>query len=143
MSNQTHTPNKPDDACPHPGPRERGRREAAALSLSATAYKTRVDIGKLSKFERAIGDLTLDERRRLDAVLATALLDRAQALETALAQETAVRFQNSDGAKHSISSGGEPSARRELGQGASAAPGPNSLTELDGKKAVHQINRST
>lgn len=120
MSNQTHTLDKPDDACPHPGPRERGRREAAALSLSAAAYKTRVDIGKLSKFERAIGDLTLAEQRRLDAVLVAALRDRAQALDTALAQETAVnavrdRCNSSNGATSSSLSGGEPSARHEEG----------------------------
>ena len=65
----------------HPGLRARGRREAAAKTLSFVAYKVGVDIGKLSRYERAIGNLTPDEQQRLDGVLTKALRERAQALD--------------------------------------------------------------
>ena len=68
----------------HPGLRARGRREAAAKTLTEVAYKTRVDIGKLSKYERAVGNLTPAEQERLDAVLDDAVRARVQALDAVM-----------------------------------------------------------
>jgi hypothetical protein len=85
MPHHTQSARKPEAAFTHPGPLARGKRVAAAMTMSEAAFKTKVDIGKLSKFERAIGNLTPDEQRRLDDILSAAVHDRSRALEAVLA----------------------------------------------------------
>lgn len=71
---------------PHPGPVARATRMAAAMTLSATAYKMRVSIAKLCRYEKGIGDLTAAEQARLEGVLREGVRARSKALEVALRQ---------------------------------------------------------
>lgn len=71
----------------HPGPRLRGKREAIGLTLSEASYKARIDIGRLSKFERGVGDLTPEQDERLQRVLADAMAAHQKELDLVLAQE--------------------------------------------------------
>jgi transcriptional regulator with XRE-family HTH domain len=69
----------------HPGPAARLRREASGLTLGLAAYRIEVDISRLSRWERAQGNLSLAERERLEIVLRDAVRERRSALDAALA----------------------------------------------------------
>ncbi len=85
---RTERPTEPTDiAANHPGPQRRATRSAAGMTLSLTAYQARIDIGKLSKHERAQGDLSAAEARRLELVLRAGVRERAKAVEQVLAAD--------------------------------------------------------
>ena len=73
----------------HPGPRLRGKREAIGLTLSEASYKARIDIGRLSKFERAVGNLTAEQDERLQRVLGDAFAAHRKELDLVLAEDRA------------------------------------------------------
>jgi len=76
----------------HPGPAARVRREASGLTLGLTAYRVGVDISRLSRWERAQGNLTVEERQRLEVVLEQAVRDRRSALDAALGRAVAMEI---------------------------------------------------
>jgi hypothetical protein len=91
-------PARPSASCDqpvlHPGPAARVRREATGLTLGLAAYRISVDISRLSRWERAQGNLSLTEQQRLELVLREAIRERRTALDAALERAVAMESEH-------------------------------------------------
>ncbi len=68
----------------HPGPRDRVRREAAAITLQEASFRARIEITKLSRYERGLCNLTPEQAKRFEAVLDAAVRARAAAVKAVM-----------------------------------------------------------
>jgi len=53
----------------HPGPIARGKRMAAGVTMTKVAYEIRADLGRMSRFEKGLANLTPQQMERLNVVL--------------------------------------------------------------------------